>query len=86
VRCRPTRKKYPACLNLNYQSYRLEISFQTRWDKKEMTDQSRRLAAINDNEQTDSDLEETKLSWMKIQDDLKTKLILGDTEEWQKQR
>ena len=51
-----------------------------------MADQSRRLAAINDDEQTNSDLEETKLSWMKIQDDLKTKLVVGDTEEWQKER
>ena len=34
----------------------------------------------------DADLEAIKLSWIKTQDDLKTRLKVEDIEEWQKQR
>lgn len=50
-----------------------------------MAEQSR-LVDIRNSVLTDDYVEETKLSWMKIQDDLKTKLIVGDTEDWQAQR
>ena len=34
----------------------------------------------------DEELEAIKISWIKVQDDLKTSLFVRDNEEWQKER